>query len=89
MAHQYPKEYYELTEELQRLYEADTQNKELIIKEGRDKLDGELDVLLSVVDRMDDAALLGRAFKRLLRKLLQVLKKLNNQTSNPINKKEN
>ena len=81
MAHQYPKEYYELTEELQRLYEADTQNKELIIKEGRDKLDGELDVLLSVVDRMDDAALLGRAFKRLLRKLLQNLKKLNNQTS--------
>ena len=81
MDYQYPKEYYELTEELQRLYEDDTQNKERVVKEGRDKLDGELDVLLSVVDRMDDTAFLGRAFKRLLRKLLQNLKKLNNQTS--------
>ena len=35
MEHRYPEEYYELTEELQRLYEADTQNKERLIKEGR------------------------------------------------------
>ena len=85
MDYQYPKEYYELTEELQRLYEDDTQNKERVVKEGRDKLDGELDALLSVVDRMDDTVLLGRAFKRLLHKLLQNLKKINR----PVTKKEN
>lgn len=78
MEYQYPDEYYELTEELQRLYEADTQNKERLIEEGRGKLDGEIDDLLSVVDQMDDTAHEGRTFKRLLYKRLQNLKKINN-----------